>query len=175
MEVVSCLGSLVQLCCGREGHCRQISLACVGSTCSVAATLGLPPLKACVLSPYTLLRLQVALQGGGPELRALLRPKPVRFQFLGTPQKHRLGWACVLCLPRPEQLRKPGARRAHSPWVSCTLSPPRPSFSFCTCQSSAPCVSSEELVSSCDAPGGCQPSRISGCLWLEIGSLFVVW
>ena len=29
---------------GREGNCRQMSLACVGSTCSVLATLGLPPL-----------------------------------------------------------------------------------------------------------------------------------
>ena len=28
---------------GREGHCRQISLACVGRTRSVPATLGLPP------------------------------------------------------------------------------------------------------------------------------------
>ena len=34
---------------GREGHCRQISLACVGSTRSVPATLGLPPLTAHVL------------------------------------------------------------------------------------------------------------------------------
>ena len=35
---------------GREGHCRQMSLACVGSTLSVPATLGLPPLTECVLS-----------------------------------------------------------------------------------------------------------------------------
>ena len=48
---------------GREGHCRQISRACVGSTSSVLATLGLPPFAACVLSLSTLLRLQVALQG----------------------------------------------------------------------------------------------------------------
>ena len=40
---------------GREGHCRQISLACVGSTCSVLATLGLPLLRAdmCALPVYT--------------------------------------------------------------------------------------------------------------------------
>ena len=30
-------------------------------------------------------------------------------------------------------------------------------------------------VSSRDPPGGCQPSRISGSLWLETGSLFAVW
>ena len=56
---------------GREGRCRQISLACVRSTCSVPATLGLPLLAAPVLSPSTLLRLQAALQGAGPELRAV--------------------------------------------------------------------------------------------------------
>ena len=48
---------------GREEHCKQISLVCVGSAHSVWATLGLLPLMACVLSQSTLLRLQVALQG----------------------------------------------------------------------------------------------------------------
>ena len=46
---------------GREEHCKQISLAYVGSACSVWATLGLPLLTACVLSWSTLLRLQVVL------------------------------------------------------------------------------------------------------------------
>ena len=48
---------------GREEHCKQISLACVGSARSVLATLGLASLMACVLSQSTLLRLQVDLQG----------------------------------------------------------------------------------------------------------------
>ena len=48
---------------GREGHCKQISLACVGSVHSVWATLGLPLLTTCVLSRSTVLGLQVALQG----------------------------------------------------------------------------------------------------------------
>ena len=60
---VTYLGSLVQLCCGGEEHCRQISLVYVGSACSVCTTLGLPLLMVCVLSWSTLLRLQVALQG----------------------------------------------------------------------------------------------------------------
>ena len=34
-----------------------------------------PPLTVCVLSPSTVLRLQVALQGAGPESHALPRPK----------------------------------------------------------------------------------------------------
>ena len=94
--MVSCVGSLVHRAGGREGHCRQISLVCVGSAHSVLATLGLPPLTACVLSLSTPHRLQVALQGAGPELCALPRSKPLRFRFLGTPQSCRHGWDCVL-------------------------------------------------------------------------------
>ena len=86
---------------GAGGHYKQMSLACVGSARSVPATLGLPLLMVCVLSLSTMLRLQVALQGVGPELRALRRPKRLRFRFLGTQQRHRLSWVCVLCLPCP--------------------------------------------------------------------------
>ena len=66
----------------------------------------------CVLSPSTLLRLQAALQGAGPALCGLPRPKPLRFRFSGPPQKHRLGWACVLCRPRPSSsgLQQPDGR-----------------------------------------------------------------
>ena len=49
---------------------------------------------------YTL-RLQGALQAlskGGPAFCALPRSKPLRFS--GTPQGHRLGWACILCPSR---------------------------------------------------------------------------
>ena len=118
------------------------------------------PAHRCVLSPSTLLRLPAALYGAGPALRAV----PV----FGFPQKRRLGWACVLCLPWPEQLRQPGAWRAHSPQVRCTLSPPRSRPQFLH----TPCVCSGELVSSCDPLKGCQPSKISGSLCLETGSLF---
>ena len=38
----------------------------------------------------------------GPAFRALPRSKPLRFRFSGTPQGHRLDWACVLC---PSQVR----------------------------------------------------------------------
>ena len=85
---------------GREGHCKQISVACVGSTRSVPATLGLPPLVECVLSPSTLLRLQAALQGVGPELGALPRPKLLRFRFWGysTKAQTQLGLCFVTSL-----------------------------------------------------------------------------
>ena len=160
---------------GREGHCKQISLACVGSTRSVPATVCLPPLTVCVLSLSTLLRLQVDLQEAGPELCALPRCKPLRFRFLGTPQRHRLSWTFVLCLPHwrcsaSQELDECTLSRCSAPYPLCG-----PSLSFQAHQSSAPCVSSGELISSCDLPGGCQPSRISGSLWLETGSLFAVW
>ena len=45
---------------GREGSCKQITLACA---CSISATLGLPPLTVCVPSLPTLLRLQFAHPG----------------------------------------------------------------------------------------------------------------
>ena len=94
-------GLLFRLTCSavlwREEHCKQISLACVGCAHSVSATLGLPPLTACVLSQSTLLRLQVALQEAGPGLRALPRSKPLRLRFSDIPRRHRLGLACILC------------------------------------------------------------------------------
>ena len=61
--MVTYLGSLVSCAVGREEHCKQISVACVGSARNVSATVGLPLLTACVLLQSTLLRLQVVLQG----------------------------------------------------------------------------------------------------------------
>ena len=51
----------------REEHYKQISLVCVGTTCSVWTTLGLPQLTVPMLSLSTLLRLQVALKGNCPK------------------------------------------------------------------------------------------------------------
>ena len=60
----------------------------------------------------------------GPVLHALPRSKPLRFRFLSTPQRRRLGWACVLC---PSQVGAAQATRClestHSPGA-CVLSPP---------------------------------------------------
>ena len=50
-----------------------------------------------------------------------------------------------------------------------------PSLSFHARWSGVPCIPSGKLISGCHPPGGCQPSRISGSLWLETGSLFAVW
>ena len=151
---------------GRENTTEKISLACVGSAHSVSATVGLPLLTACVLSQSTLLRLQVALQGAGPGLHALPRSKPLRFRFSGTPERRRLGWACILC---PFQFRAAQVTRclasAHAPGGRGVLAPPGPSRWVSWVRSRSTLsdvlyVSSGELISDCDPPGGCQPSRI---------------
>ena len=113
---------------GREEHCKQISLACVGNTRSVLATLVCPRLR-CVCFPCLqclgsrLLCLE--LSEAGPGLYALPRSKPLRFRYLGSPQRRRLGWACVLC---PSQVREAQETRclvnAHSQVGRCILSPP---------------------------------------------------
>ena len=130
--MVTYLSSLVSCVVGRQKQCKQISLACVGSARSVWATLGLPPLTACVLSQSTLLRLQVALQGNClkqalPGLCALPRSKLLRFRFSGTPQRHRLRWVCFLC---PSQVGAAQVTRClastPSPGGQCVLSPPSP-------------------------------------------------
>ena len=51
-------------------------------------------------------------------MRALPRSKLLRFRFLGTPQRHRLSWVCVLC---PSLVRAAQATRC---WAS-TPSPSR--------------------------------------------------
>ena len=106
------------------------------------------------------------LSDAGPGLRALPRSKQLRFRFSGTPQRHRLGWTCVLCASQVQAAQVTRCLvSAVSPGGECILSPP-PSqpFSFLggtiTPISGVPCVSSGDLISGCDPPGRCQPSRI---------------
>ena len=68
-----------------------------------------------VVSPSTLLRLQASLQGVGPGLRALPRPKVQVFGY-STKTETRLGLRFVPSLP--EQLSQPGAL---SPGATCLL------------------------------------------------------
>ena len=98
----------------------------------------------------------------------------VWFQFWGPPQKRRLGWACVLCLPRRSSSGSQELDGRTLPSV-VRLLPSEVPASVSARQSGAPRDCSGELVSSHDPPCGCQPSKISGSLWLETGSLFAVW
>ena len=163
------------MCCG-EGGTLQTNITGVCGECSQCMDhAGFVPTHNVCASQSTLLRLQVALQGYCPNWA---------LHFVYFPVLNCLGsdsW--VLCkgtdlvghtffaLPRSEQLRRPGAWRAHCPrWAVHLNYLPDPSRSVSRedCKSAIsdmPCVSSSwELISGCDPPGRCQPSRIPGRL-----------
>ena len=145
----------------------------MGSASSVWATLGLPPLTACVLSQSTLLRIQVALQGNCLK-RALgcVHCPGLSRSGSGSWVLHKGAGSvgpAFCALPRSKQLRCPGAWRALSPGGWFILSPPQSQpLVSCMCSwsslSGVSCVSSGELISGCNPPGGCQPFRIPGRL-----------
>ena len=92
------LGSLVQSRCGKGGMLQtnntggvlavpQPHWACPRSRCVC------PPCPHCSGSRLLCWELSKA----SPGLHAPPRSKPLRFRHLGSPQRHRLGWACVLC------------------------------------------------------------------------------
>ena len=124
----------------REEQCKQISLACVGSSRSVWATLGLPQLTTCVLSWTTLFSFHVAVQ-----VNCLRRALGCRH----FPGLSRSGWGsrvlhkgtdsvgpAFYALYRSKQLRRPGAWRVHSPQVgSASYHLPGPSHLFSWVQS----------------------------------------
>ena len=157
---------------GREEHYKQISLACVGSACSAWATLGLPLLTGTCAFPFYTAQAPGFSAGGvsktGPGLCALPRSKPLRFRLSSTPQRHRLGWACILC---PSQIQRAQVTRCLASELSqvdcASYHLPGPSFSLSwvhseSALSGVPFVFSSELISDCNLPGGCQPSRIPG-------------
>ena len=110
----------------------------MGSAHSVWATLGLPPLTACMPSVSTLLRLQVALQGNCRKLALGC------VHFPGLSHSDSGSWVlhkgtdsvgtAFCALPRSGQLRRPGAWWAHSPsWVMCLITAPVPAALFPGC------------------------------------------
>ena len=101
------------------------------------------------------------LSEASPGLYALPRSKPLRFRYSGTPQKHRLGWACILC---PSQVRAAQVTRCLMSMVTVTYHLPCPCHSIFWVYNQhtflgVPCISSGELISGCDPPGGCRLSR----------------
>ena len=168
------LGSLVQLCC-REGGTLQANITGVWGECSqcLVHTGFAPSHRVCAFPVYNAQAPGCSageLAKAGPGLCALPRSKPLRFRFLGTPQRHRLGRAGISC---PSQVGAAQATRclasAHSPGGRCVLSPPRPNRSVSWVRSGnavsgVPCVSCGDMISGCNPPGGCQLSRIPGRL-----------
>ena len=65
----------------------------------------------------------------GPGLLAPPRSKPLRFRHSGSPQRHRLGWACVLC---PSQVQAAQVMRCLASAVAVTYRLPAARLSGCT-------------------------------------------
>ena len=164
--MVSCLGSLGESCCWEGGALQTNVTGVCGEHSQCSGHTGFAPgCSVCFPRPhcsgYMLLYRERALS-----CRQL--------QFSGTPQKHRLGWACVCAFPARAAQAARSLTSALSPDV-VHLIPSAVPASDSAGRSREPSVCSGELVSSRDPPSGCQPSRISGGLWLETGSLFAVW
>ena len=139
---------------GREGCCRQVSLACVGRTCSVPATLGLPCSGVCALPIYTAQALGCSIWSGpcvacSSSFRVLHKSTDsVGPAFCAFPGRSSSGSqeldGCTL--PGAVHLLPstvPASVSARANWVR------------------VPCVCSGELASSCNPPSRRRPSRIS--------------
>ena len=87
------------------------------------------------------------LSEAGPGLYALPRSKLLRFRFLDTPQRRRLGWDCVLC-PSPvraAQVTRCLASAVAPTWGLRLVASPIPAARFSGCTMGVPsqvcCVS----------------------------------
>ena len=171
--MVTYLGSFVHSCCGERGTLQTNITGVCGECSQCMDHTGFAPahVVACAF-PVDTAQAPGALQGNCLK-RAL---GCVHFPGLscsrsGSQVLHK-GTAFVGCafyaLPRSEQLRRPGAWKAHTPQVGgASYHLPGPSLSVSWVRSGSavsgvPCVSSGELISGCNPPGRCQPSRISG-------------
>ena len=132
----------------REELCKLASLASVGRARGVWATLGLPRSRHVRFPRLHCSGPRLLCSGtkAGPVLRALPRSEPLRFRFSGTPQRRRLGWACILCTPQVRAAQAPCACRAHCPrWAVRLITSLVPGFRFPGCTMRLPtrvcCVS----------------------------------
>ena len=111
--MVTYLGSFLQLCSG-EGGTLETNITGVCGECSQCLSHNgfAPAHDICAFPVYTAQAPGCSvgeLSKVGPGLCALRSSRPLRFRFSGTPQRHKLGWACVLCPHRSEQLRRQDA------------------------------------------------------------------
>ena len=103
------------------GVCSQ----CLSHTGSAPRSLRVqPPCPRC--SGSRLLRREPSV--AGPGLPALPRSKPLRFRHLGSPQRWRLGWACVLC---PSQIQAAQVIRCLAHAIAATYRLPTARLSRC--------------------------------------------
>ena len=131
--MVTYLGSLVQSCCGERGTLQTNTTGVCGECSQYFSCTGFVPVHGLCFSGSRLLCQE--LPEVGPGLRALSRSKPLRFRFSDTPQRRRLGWACVLC---PSQVRAALVSRCLASAVAATYRLPHPATWFFGCTTGAP-------------------------------------
>ena len=97
------LGSLVQLCCGVGGTWQTNIIGMCGECLQCLGHTGFAPAHGmCTFPVYTAQAPGCCageLSKAGPVLRAFPRFKPLRFGFLGTPQRHRQVGLCFVPFP----------------------------------------------------------------------------
>ena len=131
---------------GKEEHCKQTPLACVGSTCGGWTTLGVPQSMQNVSPMSILLRLQDALQVHCPKWALSFKHFPC-LSCWGSRELHRDTDSDGLCVLCPSQVRAAQATRYLASILShISLSP---SVSWLQSESTVPGVpriSSGELI-----------------------------
>ena len=124
--MVTYLCSLVQLCFG-EGGTLQTNITGVCGECSQCMDhTGFAQAHSVFFLFLHCSGCRVlcrALSKAGPGFHALARSKPLGFRFSGTPQGHRLCWACILC---PSQVRAAQVIRYLASTVTATYRLPHP-------------------------------------------------
>ena len=99
--MVTYLDLLVQLCCGEGGTLQTNITGVCGECLQCMDHTGFAPTHGVCDFPVYTARAPGCSAGKlskmGPVFRVLPRSKLLRFRFSGTRQRHRLGWACVLC------------------------------------------------------------------------------
>ena len=102
--MVTYLGSLVELCCGERGTLQTNTTGMYEECSQYMDHTEFAPAYRGVCFPGKSLSYAAQAPGysagvlskAGPVFRALPRSKLLGFRFSGTPQGHRLHWACVL-------------------------------------------------------------------------------
>ena len=111
---------------GREGGMLQTDNTGVCSQC-LSHTGSAPVHGACGLPAHAAQALGCSAMAG-TVLPVPPRYKPLRFRHSGSPQRRRLGWACILC---PSQVRAAQVMRCLASAIAATYRLPAAHLSRC--------------------------------------------
>ena len=164
----------------KEGGTLQTDITGVCGECSQCfSRIGFAPAHGVCAFPVNTAQAPGCFAGDlskvGPGLHALSRSKPLRFRFSGPPQRHRLGWTCVLC---PSQVWVAQATRCLASTLSpggavCLITSPVPATQFPRLAQQESCLWGTDLW--------LQPSWLMSTVqdprktWLATGGLLAVW